>query len=339
MPLLDEIIHTFLQASPYILLGLFFSAIIQSLIPKEKIAFWIGQKNLRSVLIAAVAGIPLPLCSCGVIPMAMSLRQNGASRGATTSFLIATPETGIDSIMLSFALLDPIMAIFRPLAALVTAIIAGIIENIFDRSKEQSKIEPIKDCCAKEKPQVSAPSSWSSRLVYGFKHSFVTLLGDIMGWLTLGLVLSGVISYLVPSSMIERFLGTGMSSMFLMLVVGIPLYICASASTPIAASLLLKGASPGAAFVFLLAGPATNVTTMVMVYRFLGSRALVIYIASIAGCAITFGMLLNHLYAMWNIDVRAIVGQAGHCVDITWQVISAGILLLFMAHACIKKYF
>ncbi len=338
MLFLDEIIHTFLQVSPYLLLGFFFSGIVQSFIPKEKITAWIGKNNFRSVFVAAAAGVPMPLCSCGVIPMAMSLRKSGASRGATTSFLIATPETGLDSIMLSFSLLDPLMAIFRPVAAFVTAIIAGIVENFFDRASVQNKIEePKEGCCSiKEHHQIK---SWPNRLLEGFHYSFVTLLGDMAGWLFFGLILSGVISYAVPSSIIEKFLGGGLSSMLLMLVIGIPLYICASASTPIAASLLLKGASPGAALVFLLVGPATNVTTMVMVYRFLGARALVIYVSSIAVCALGFGILLNSLYANWLINIRQSVGQAGHCVDSSWQVASAVILVLLMGYSLTKKYF
>ena len=335
MPILDEIIHTFLEASPYLLLGLFFSAIVQSFVSKKKITKWIGQNNFSSVFVSAAAGIPIPLCSCGVIPMAVSLRQNGASRGATISFLIATPETGLDSIMLSFALLNPLIAIFRPFAAFVTAIIAGVMENVFDHSNNEKKIESHKDCCA---PQEQPQESLVNRLKYGFQHSFVTLLGDIAPWLILGLVLSGIISYMVPSTMIEKFLGGGLNSMLLMLVVGLPLYICASASTPIAASLLLKGAAPGAVLVFLLAGPATNVTTMLTVYRFLGVRALIIYLVSISACALWFGFLLNSFYASSGINIRQTIGEASHYMDMTWQTISAVILVLLMMHALMKRY-
>jgi len=335
MPLLDEIIHTFLQASPYILLGLFFSGIVQSFVTKEKITAWIGQNNFRSVFISAAAGIPMPLCSCGVIPMAISLRKSGASLGATVSFLIATPETGLDSIMLSLALLDPLMAIFRPVAAFMTAIAAGLMENILGVSTQQTSCRETQACCSEKSIQQLA---WPKRLLQGFYYSFVTLLADISPWLIFGLILSGIISYAVPSSAIEKFLGGGMGSMFLMLLIGIPLYICASASTPIAASLLLKGASPGAVLVFLLVGPATNVTTMVMVYRFLGRRALMIYLVSIVVCALGFGVLLDHLYLSWAIDMRHTIGQAAHCVDTSWQTISAVVLVLLMAVALIKKF-
>jgi uncharacterized membrane protein YraQ (UPF0718 family) len=342
MPIIQEVVNTLLQASPYILLGLFFSGIIQSFVPREKIAAWIGKNNFSSVLISAIGGIPLPLCSCGVIPMAMSLRKSGASRGATTSFLIATPETGLDSIFLSFALLDPLMAIFRPLAAFATAIIAGTLETLFDKSKDSQAINPAGDCCQTEtsccKEEQSPKQDWSHRIQKGFHHSFVTVLSDIMGWLILGLVISGIISYFVPTSVIEKFLGNGLGPMLLMLLIGLPLYVCASASTPIAASLLLKGASPAVVLVFLLAGPATNLTTMLMVNRFLGTRALIIYLSSIAACSITFAYLLNYLYALWQIDIRATVGQAAHCIDPTWQIVSAVCLLLLMVHAGYQNY-
>lgn len=345
MPIFNEILNTFLEAAPYILLGLFFSGIIQSLVPKEKISAWIGKNNFSSVLIAAIAGIPLPLCSCGVIPMAMSLRKSGASRGATTSFLIATPETGLDSIFLSFALLDPLMAIFRPIAAFTTAIIAGTMETFLDKSKDLQTAKPQADCCqiqssccSKEEGQ-SQKKGFAKRIQEGFHHSFVTVLGDIMGWLLLGLFFSGLISHFVPGTVIEKFLGNNFGSMILMIFIGVPLYVCASASTPVGASLLLKGASPGVVLVFLLAGPATNITTMLMVNRFLGTRALVIYLSTIAGCSIALAYLLNYLYALWNINVRAVVGQAAHCIDHTWQTVSAVILLLLMLHAAYQQYF
>ncbi|MBF0490724.1 MAG: SO_0444 family Cu/Zn efflux transporter [Candidatus Omnitrophica bacterium] len=338
MPLLDSIIQTFLQAAPYLLLGLFFSAIVQSFVPKAKIASWIGQNNFRSVFVAAAAGVPMSLCSCGVLPMAMSLRKSGASRGATLSFLISTPEIGLDSFMLSLALLDPMMAIVRPMAAFVTAMVAGVMENCVDHSVEQKTEEAPKECC-QGKTALEPQFSWPQRLREGFKNSFVTLLSEMAPWLISGMILSGVISYLVPSSVIEQFLGKGMGSMVLMLVAGIPLYVCASASTPIAASLLLKGASPGAALVFLLAGPATNATTILMVHKFLGKKAVVIYLLSISICALGSGMLLNDWYAHSGMDIRQVIGHAGQCVDTTWQAVSAVILAVLMGYALIKASF
>jgi len=334
--MLDQIIQTFQEASPYLLLGLLFSAIIQTLVSPEKITRWIGQNNFRSVLVSAAAGVPMPLCSCGVIPMAMSLRKSGASRGATLAFLISTPETGLDSIMLSFALLNPVIAIFRPFAAFVTAMIAGVMENGFDHSKEQSfQQEPKKDCCGHKEVQ----EGWLSRIRNGFNNSFVTLLGEMAPWLIFGLVISGVISFAIPSTVIQKFLGGGgIGSMLIMLAIGIPLYICASASTPIAASLLLKGASPGVVLVFLLAGPATNVTTILMVYRFLGKRALIIYLSSISVCALGFGLLLNAFYYQTGIDLQATIGYTAHCVDHTWQIAAAIVLAVLIGYALIRRY-
>lgn len=335
--MLDAIISVFLEASPYLLIGLILSVFVQSFLSKEKISSWIGRSDLRSVVIASSAGVPLPLCSCGVIPMAIALRQQGASRGATLSFLISTPETGLDSIMLSFALLNPFIAVFRPAAAFITGIVAGLAENAFDRSKDPA-VSPIvqKDPCCRAPIETV---SFYSRIKNGFRSTFVELLADITPWLIGGMVLSGMIAYAVPASLIERFLGDGIAPMLLMLIIGLPLYICASASTPIAASLLLKGASPGAVLVFLLAGPATNVTTMLMVYRFLGVRALLIYLSCISVCAVSFGLMLNAFYAQSGLDVRNTIGVMAHGVDAPWQAFSALLLSVFMAYALFNKHF
>lgn len=334
--MLDAIISTFLEASPYLLIGLFLSVIVQSFLTKTQISSWIGRNDARSVLIASSAGVPLPLCSCGVIPMAIALRQQGASRGATLSFLISTPETGLDSIMLSFALLNPFIAVFRPIAAFITGVIAGLAENACDRSQDVHQLPVGQDVCCQGKGKAA---NFGMRVKQGFNSTFVTLLADITPWLIAGIIISGIISYALPASLIERFLGEGVLPMFLMLAVGLPLYICASASTPIAASLLLKGASPGAVLVLLLAGPATNVTTMLMVYRFLGVRALVIYLSSICVCALGFGLMLNAWYAQSGVDIRQTIGTAAHAIDGTWQAFSALLLSMAMAYALINRYF
>ncbi len=328
MPLLfQEISDTFVLASPYILFGIFLSGIMQALIRPEQITRHLGQRNFKSVWLSALAGIPIPLCSCGVIPAAISLRKNGASRGATLSFLISTPETDIDAIMLSFAFLDPLMAIFRPIAATITAIMAGLMENFWGQAEDKSVIS--------NTPVVKEPL-WA-RLSKGLQYALTDLLADIAPWLILGLMLAGIISYYVPASLIEQYTGQGFGSMLLMLMVGIPLYICASASTPIVASLLLKGMSPGAAFVFLLVGPATNITTIVMVWKFLGKRSAVIYLSSLIVCSLAFGLLLDYLYQLWGIDIRTTLAQASHAMGETNHIWAAIALALLMAHALYKK--
>jgi len=326
--------HTFDDASLYILFGIFLSGVIQALVNQNQIVKHLGKSKFKSVLMAALFGVPLPLCSCGVIPTAMSLRKNGASKGATLSFLISTPETGVDSIAISYALLDPIMTIFRPLAAFLTAIIAGISENIFGKKDDGGMNEIYDHCCDEEGCQIKGdPAGFIHKFRHGMRYAFVDLLDEISRWLLLGIVIAGVISYFVPDTFIMNYLGSGWQSMLIMLVVGIPLYVCASASTPIAASLILKGMSPGAGLVFLLAGPATNVATILMVGKFLGKRSAIIYLVSISICAIAFGLLLNYIYRISGIDVKAVVGKAGDVLPHYLKTVSSIVLIALMIRA------
>ncbi len=335
MGLFETIVDTFQQAAIYILVGLFFSGIIQAFISPAHVTRHLGPANFKSVFLAAVVGIPLPLCSCGVIPAAIALRRNGASKGATLAFLISTPETGMDSILLSFALLDPLMATFRPLAALFTALIAGVMENIFG-SRDKQGIDAV---TGENDEQASGKGNIWRRLKHGLGSAFGDLLADITPWLLFGLLLAGVLSYMVPANFVERFLGHGLFSMILILIVSIPLYICASASTPIAAALLLKGMNPGAALVFLLVGPATNIATIVMAWKFLGRRATLIYLSSLSVCAVALGLLLDQIYVWMKLDIKALIGQAAHCWPEQIQMLAAAVLVLLMARALWKKHF
>lgn len=339
--LIKEIWITFQNASFYILLGIFFAGLIYVFINKSKIARHLGQSRFQSVLLAALFGIPLPLCSCGVVPTAMALRKGGASKGATLSFLISTPETGVDSIAISYALLDPLMTIFRPIAALVTALVAGIVENVFDKKDAVSlekNYELTCEICHKAiSPAEPHRHPFQERFIYGMRFAFVDLLGDIAKWFILGIVIAGIIAYFIPESFILNYLREGWPAMLLMLAIGIPMYICASASTPIAAALILKGMSPGVALVFLLTGPATNAATILIVSKFLGKRAAVIYLISIALCAIMLGLLLNQLYATLGIDISATFGHACEIIPHPIKTIAAIVLIVLTIHALSQK--
>ncbi len=249
--LFREIWHTLDDASAYILFGIFIAGLIQTFVDKDRIAKHLGKPGIKSVILAAIFGVPLPLCSCGVIPTAVSLRRNGASKGAVLSFLISTPESGIDSIAISYALLDPIMTIFRPIAAFVTAFIAGSSENIFGKKNEGLTTQQTDTCIFCDDEDEHHNHSFIHKLKYGMRYAFIDLLADIAIWLTLGIIIGGIISYFVPQNIIENYIGSGFYAMLFMLAIGIPLYICASASTPIAAALIAKGMSPGVALVFL----------------------------------------------------------------------------------------
>ena len=315
----------FAEAAPYLFLGFGIAGLLHAFVPDEKIVNFLGASagKVRSVVNAALAGVPLPLCSCGVVPTAISLQKRGATRGATVSFLISTPETGVDSVAITYALLDPIMTIFRPLATFVTAVSAGILDNLLikDKSSAPSTLQTIPlatpvdeddSCSCGGACSIPAPQgqSLSQRIYGGIKYAYVELLGDISKWLIVGIVIAGIVSYVIPESMITSYLGGGIGSMFIMLVVGIPLYICATASTPLAAAFIAKGMSPGTAFVFLLAGPATNAATITMVAKFLGKRSAALYLASIGIFSIAFGLLLDFIYLRMGIEASSVVGHA-----------------------------
>ncbi len=344
----------FTEAAPYLFLGFGIAGLLHALIPDEKIVSYLGASagKVRSVINAAIAGVPLPLCSCGVVPTAISLQKRGATKGATVSFLISTPETGVDSIAVTYALLDPIMTIFRPLATLVTAISAGIMENLLvkDNTGAQTRNLPLNlqtiplatvsededdgscSCGGACSIPTSQGQSLSQRIYGGIKYAYVELLGDISKWLMVGIVIAGIISYAIPDSFILSYLGGGVGSMLVMLVIGIPLYICATASTPLAAALIAKGMSPGTAFVFLLAGPATNAATITMVTKFLGKRSAAIYLASIGIFSIAFGLLLDFIYVKMGIEATSIVGHASEILPDDVKMLFAILMLPLIAN-------
>jgi uncharacterized membrane protein YraQ (UPF0718 family) len=248
----------------------------------------------------------------------VSLRKQGASKGATTAFLISTPESGVDSISITYALLDPIMTVARPVSAFVTAFAAGLTENLFGYRSRRMQINPdlgcpIDNCCdGNDCPSEvhSHHHSFIDKLIAGLKYAFGELWEDIAGWFLIGLLLAGGITLLIPDDLLTSYLGGGVPAMLLMLAVGIPLYICATASTPIAAALILKGVSPGAALLFLLAGPATNLASLTVLVGILGKRATAIYLAAIAVMAVVCGLAVDQIYGNFGISAQAAVGQA-----------------------------
>ena len=266
----------------------------------------------------------------------MSLRKQGASRGATTAFLISTPESGVDSISITYALLDPIMTVARPVVAFVTAFVAGLTENLFSYHKEAREIIPdlrcpVDGCCDGvhcDPEEHSRHHTFFEKLRAGFGYAFKDLWNDIAAWFLFGLLLAGIITVLIPDDIFSQYLGPGLPAMLLMLAVGIPLYICATASTPIAAALILKGVSPGAALVFLLAGPATNLASLTVLVGTLGKRATVIYLSSIAVCSVIFGLVVDQIYGYWGLSAQAIVGQASEVVPLWLQWAGALVVVL-----------
>ena len=330
---LNETFSLLLASSPYILFGILVAGFLRMFLSTDYVARNLGEGRFKPVLKAALLGVPIPLCSCGVLPAAASLKKQGASNGAATAFLISTPESGIDSIAISWALLDPIMTVARPVVAFITAFTAGVSESLFGVSNRKIKVDnscAVDRCCdgeACEPAEHANHHSLPEKLVAGMKYAFGELWGDLAGWFAVGLVLAGFITTFIPDDMVTAYLGGGVVAMVLMLLVGIPLYICATASTPVAAALILKGVSPGAALVFLLVGPATNVASLSVLVGILGKRAVVIYLGAIAVVSVLAGLVVDIVYSISGITAKATVGQAAEIIPAPVQYLAALVLI------------
>ncbi len=324
-----------LESSVFILFGLLVSGLLRVFLNPGAVSRHLGQGRFRSVFKASLLGIPIPLCSCGVLPAAAALKRQGANNGAVTSFLISTPESGVDSIAITYALLDPIMTVVRPVAAFFTAFAAGLFENLMGRAKQAVPMAPdltcpVDACCDGRNcsPEVHRNHHrLSEKVMAGVRFAFTDVWGDLAVWFLFGLLLSGIITVLIPESVFSRYMGGGIGAMLIMLGVGIPIYICATASTPIAATLILQGVSPGAALVFLMTGPATNVTSLTVLVSVLGKRATAIYLSAIALCAVGFGLLVDLIYQSLGISAQAVVGQAGEAIPFGLELAGAILIL------------
>jgi uncharacterized membrane protein YraQ (UPF0718 family)/copper chaperone CopZ len=323
-----------MEMAPYLLLGFLFAGILYVWFPKKKVYKYLGKPNSASVINAALIGIPLPLCSCGVIPTGISFYNSGASKGSSVSFLISTPQTGVDSIMVTYSLLGLPMAIVRPIIALFTGVFGGFLSNKFGRNDRKE------DKARQDNIDINGQADRS--LPGMLRYAFVEFLEDIAKWLVIGLLLAALIEVLVPESFFTMYLGNGYLEMLLILVAAIPLYVCATGSVPIAAILMLKGLSPGAAIVFLMAGPATNAATMTVIGNVFGRRTLIIYLISIVLGAYFFGTIVNEfLPREWFLDPIALIhgGEHAHGILPGWLKIGSSILLTgLIANALYNKY-
>lgn len=323
------------DASLYMILGLVIGGMMRVALSPQQVAKHLGKGRFLPVFKAALIGVPLPLCSCGVVPAAATLRKQGANRGAVTAFLISTPESGVDSIAVTYALIDPIMAVARPVVAFVSALGAGMAQMLFFREKQRETVAPdlscpIDGCC----DGVDCPAhvhrrhhTIHERVRGGLRFAFGELWNDLAGWFWVGMVLAGVITVMVPDDFAKAYLGGGLMAMLMMLVIGIPMYICATASTVIAASLIVKGVSPGAALVLMLAGPATNVASLTLVTGLLGKRATAVYLASIAVFSVLAGLVVDGIYSGLGIEASAVVRQASELVPQSVRVVAAIVLV------------
>lgn len=337
-------------SAPYVLFGFFVAGLLKAFVPDDFIARHLGSKGGGGLFKAALFGIPIPLCSCGVLPAAAGIRKQGASKGATTAFLISTPETGVDSIAVSWVLLDPLMAVLRPVAAFITALITGQMVHILDPEKPDEQPEqpakiPLSGAEKNHKDSCSAAPQQNNqgkkevkleRLISGMRFAFGDLYREIIVWFFVGIVIAGAIGVFVSPLLIETWLGNPLVAMLVMLVVATPLYVCATASTPIAAALVLKGLNPGAALVFLLVGPATNMAALSVITRVLGKRTMAIYLLGIMVCSFVLGFAVDIVYSWVDLTVGWQLGEeeAGGSV---LGVLSALLLLALLLWSYLSR--
>ena len=356
MILFQNFLSLALESAPWLVLGLVLGGLIKTLLPIDFLNKHLQANSLGAITKATLFGAPLPLCSCGVVPAAIGLRKAGASKPATVSFLISTPETGVDSISVTYALMGPVMAVVRTLSALFSAFFTGLLVLILGKessaTSEPHEVDEAPSCCQTESsccdstPKETTASccgsdndhslqnnSWLQRSWQGIRYAFDDMLADIVGWLTLGLIFAAIVQTYIPTNFLTQW-GSGLLAMIIMLLIGIPMYVCATASTPIAVGLILAGISPGVALVFLLSGPATNIGTLGIISQLLGRKTMLLYLIGTIVSALAAGLIFDALLAQWNWNLVTSM-QAHHDTLPTWlQTLSLAILLL----AALKIY-
>jgi len=325
--MVSEIWILCIDMSPYLLLGMFVSGLISIFVDKNIVMKQIGPKNFTSILKSTLFGIPLPLCSCGVIPVAATLRESGASKGSTASFLVSTPQTGIDSIFLTYGMLGPIFALFRPLAALVSGVFSGMVINKLDDETHHH---------SKSSQDISKNISPGERILSGFRYGFLTLPADIVVPLFQGLIVAAAIAIFIPPDIIaEYFISKSFVLYLLMLLVSLPMYVCATASIPIAVALMAKGISAGAAFVFLMAGPATNASSIAVIRNILGKKTLMYYLLLISITAIISGIILDKFFTVSPISITNLSHE--HHTDGLASLVFTILFILILGNSYIYK--
>ncbi len=314
---LKELAYLTGEMGIYLLLGFLIAGIIHSFLPDGFVQRHVGEKGFVSSFKSALFGVPLPLCSCGVVPTALSLKKSGASNGAVVSFLISTPQTGVDSIAATYSLLGSFFAVFRVVIAFVTGVVGGFITDLFvkedellDRESTGSSINNT-GCCSVEDncgcEDGKSGNGFSEKLKDVFEYGFGELLESIAKWLVVGLLIGALISVVVPDEFFTIYLSNRFLTFFLVLAVSVPVYICATGSIPIASSLIMKGISPGAAFVFLMAGPATNSVTFTVLFKTIGRKATFTYIFTIVFGAIAGGLVIDFFF--FDLMVKQVIAN------------------------------
>lgn len=357
MKYINELLTILNEMSPYLLLGFFISGLLHVYVPKTLYSKFLKKKGFGSVARSAMLGVPLPLCSCGVIPTAVSLKKEGASDGATVSFLVATPQTGIDSILATYSLLGLSFAIIRPVAAFIVAIFSGVVVDKFGRNTPKVDYTKLRFT-----PQQSSPASCGcgcshshnhshstnskNRFAAALRYGFVDMMQDFGKWLVVGLLVAAAITAFVPDTLFAMFQEYYLLNILLILLISTPMYICATGSIPIALSLILKGVSPGAAFVLLMAGPATNFASLIILNKEIGVRKTIIYLISIIVGAIACALIIDFVLPQEWFEGLTQITHMGHehhnheqCTHgpVWWQTTTSIIFIILFSSSMIKS--
>ena len=344
MTLFSNILELALDVAPWLLAGLALAGILKAWIPEERLSRWLGGRGLRPIATGAVIGAPLPLCSCGSIPAGVALYRGGASRGATTSFMVGTPGIGVDSVVLTYALMGPFMAVVRTLSSVFGAIVTGLLVAATPDRREggQSAFSP--SCCDEGgcAPVSKSPHAGSSSVVSrtrgGLRYAFDDVLGDIGPWMVLGIVLAGALVTWIPPDTLFTY-GSGPGAMAVMALIGIPLYLCAQAATPVAAAMILAGVSPGTALVFLLAAPMTSLATLGVLRREFGLFPVMAYLAGIFTSSIGAGLSLDFSLTLIALDIAARAGESGEMFPPWIASVALAVLILFTVRSVGRRFF
>ncbi len=309
-----------LEMAPYLLFGFLIAGILHVYFPENSVHKYFGKKGLRSSVNAALLGVPLPLCSCGVIPSGIAFHQKGASKGSTLSFLVSTPQTGVDSILVTYSLLGLPFAILRPVIAFITGIVGGWIT---DKNVSQEEFQPTAFAKNNNKSE-------NGKIVNMLRFAFIDFMNDISKWLVIGLVLAALINVVVPDDFFgSAYLSNPMLNMLIVLAASIPIYVCATGSVPIAAVLLMKGLSPGAILVFLMAGPATNAASITVIGNTLGKKFLRYYLGVIVVGSLFFGWLLDYIFPEILTSSSMDITHSGNHILPYWVSIGSAVILAF----------
>ncbi len=332
MDFFTSLLNVVCEMAPYLLLGFLIAGVLHVFVPQKFYANYLSRKNRLSVLWAALLGVPLPLCSCGVIPTAIGLKNEKASKGAVASFLIATPQTGIDSILATFSLMGLGFAIIRPVAALITGVCGGLLVNRLVREDDLTEVS-----------DASCQVERGNRLWRVVKYAYYDMIRDIGLRLLIGLVVAALIQVVVPDEFFLSFGSQPLVQMLVILAIAVPMYICSTGSIPVAAALMMKGLSPGAALVMLMAGPAVNLASILVVHKAMGRRFTSIYLMTIVVFTVLFGLLLNATEQLSIVNYQLSISEAccmsASALPSPFKLVCATVLTLLIVFALMMKLF